>query len=349
MAAANTRYLDALARKPLDRPPVWIMRQAGRYMPEFRALRAKHDFLKVCRTPELACEVTLQPLEPIGVDAAILFCDILITLPGMGLDVSFGQGGPSIANPIASVSDVANLRLPPAAEAMPYVAEAIKMVKGEIGGKLPLIGFAGSPWTLAAYSVEGGGSKDHRKVKAFMHTEPEAFLRLTQKLAEVQADHLIAQGAAGVDALQLFESWGGVLSPDDFRRFALPGIQYVIQTVKQARPDLPLTLYMNGAGHVLEDLAETGADGVGVDWRVPLDQAFARTGGKVAIMGNLDPTMLFAPIPAIEAGVKRMLELAGDRPGHIANLGHGILPETPVAHAQAFVAAVKAHKAVAHA
>lgn len=332
--------LQAARREPVSRPPVWIMRQAGRYMPEFRAVRAKHDFLTVCRTPELAAEVTMQPIGPIGVDAAIIFSDILIPLTPMGMEVTFDDKGPHLLNPVRTTAAVDALKTPVAEETVPYLGEALKLVKHELAGKLPLIGFAGAPWTLAAYMIEGGGSKNYSHIKRFMYNEPQAFSLLMDKLTETLIDYLRYQIRSGADLVQLFESWGGVLSPRDFRQYALPWTKRIIAGVKDM--GVPITLYMNGAGHVLDDLADAGADVVGIDWRVDLGEAFDRIGGKVAIQGNMDPTMLYAPIPMIEAEVRRLAAQVAGRPGHIFNLGHGILPDVPVEHAQAFVRAVKA-------
>jgi len=336
----NDRLLRAARRQPTDRPPVWIMRQAGRYMPEFRAVRAKHGFLEVCKTPELACEVTLQPIEPIGVDAAIIFSDILIPLEPMGMDLYFDDKGPHLGNPIRAVKDVERLVVPTAEVDCAFLADAIRLVKRELNQRVPLIGFAGAPWTLAAYMIEGGGSKNYSRIKAFMYQEPEAFMRLLDKVADMLIDYLRMQVAAGVDLVQIFESWGGVLAPDDFRIFALGATRRVIAGIRDL--GVPVTLYMNGAGHVLDDLAASGADVIGVDWRVDLAQAFERVGDKVAIQGNLDPCRLYGPVHTIEAEVRRLHAQVNGRVGHIFNLGHGILPDVPVAHAQAFVNAVKA-------
>jgi uroporphyrinogen decarboxylase len=335
----NDRLLKAARRQPVDRAPVWIMRQAGRYMPEFRALRAKHDFLTVCRTPELACEVTLQPLDPIGVDAAIIFSDILIPLTPMGLEVRFDDKGPHIDNPVRDVRDVDRLVIPTPEESMAVLGDALKLVKREIDGKLPLIGFAGAPWTLGAYMIEGRGSKNYSHIKGFMYNEPEAFHRMMDKLSDTLIAYLRYQAASGADLLQIFESWGGVLSPDDFRTYALPYTKKIIAGIKDT--GVPIVHYMNGCGQVLEDLADIGADVLGVDWRLDLGEAFDRVGDKVAIQGNMDPCKLYGPIPTIEAEVKRLAAQVAGRPGHIFNLGHGILPDVPVAHAQAFVRAVK--------
>ena len=333
------RLLQAARRQPLDRPPVWIMRQAGRYMPEFRAVRAKYDFLTVCRTPELAAEVTMQPIGPIGVDAAIIFSDILIPLTPMGLEVRFDDKGPHIDNPVRSVADVDRLIVPAAEETCGFLGDALKLVKKELDGKLPLIGFAGAPWTLGAYMIEGKGSKNYSHIKSFMYNEPEAFHRMMDKMADTLIDYLRYQVASGADILQIFESWGGVLSPDDFRTYALPYTKKIIAAIKDT--GVPIVHYMNGCGHVLEELADIGADVLGVDWRVDLGEAFDRVGHKVAIQGNMDPCKLYAPIPVIEAEVRRLHAQVAGRPGHIFNLGHGILPDVPVAHAQAFVRAVK--------
>jgi uroporphyrinogen decarboxylase len=322
------------------------MRQAGRYMPEFRAVRAKHDFLTVCKTPDLAAEVTLQPLNPdygVGVDAAIIFSDILIPLEGMGMAVRFDDKGPHLDNPIRQAADVDRLVV---AEPAAYVGEALKLVKQQLHGN-DLIGFAGAPWTLAAYMIEGGGSKNYSHIKGFMYNQPEAFHRLMDKLADTVIDHLVMQLEAGADVVQLFESWGGVLSPRDFRTYALPYTRKIVAGVKAATGK-PIIVYMNGCGHVLEDLADTGADALGIDWRIDLGEAFDRVGDRVAIQGNMDPCMLYAPIPQIQAEVRRLATQVAGRPGHIFNLGHGILPDVPVAHARAFVDAVKAleHAAV---
>jgi uroporphyrinogen decarboxylase len=320
------------------------MRQAGRYMPQFRAVRAKHDFLTVCKTPELATEVTLQPLNPeygVGVDAAIIFSDILIPLEGMGMAVRFDDKGPHLDNPLRDPAAVDRLVVPHAAETAHYVGKALAMVKQELAGKAPLIGFAGAPWTLAAYMIEGGGSKNYSHIKGFMYNHPEAFHRLMDKVADTVIDHMVFQLESGADVVQLFESWGGVLSPQDFRTYALPYTRKIVSAVKAATGK-PFIVYMNGCGHVLEDLADTGADAVGIDWRIDLAEAFDRVGDRVALQGNMDPCMLYAPIPQIQAEVRRLAAQVAGRPGHIFNLGHGILPDVPVEHARAFVDAVKA-------
>lgn len=343
MAEDTPLLLRALRRQPVPRPPVWIMRQAGRYMPEFRAIRAKHGFLEVCKTPDLATEVTLQPIGPIGVDAAIIFSDILIPVEQMGMALIFDEKGPHLPDPIREAAAVSKLRVFDPEESVPFLGQALKQVKAALPAGIPLIGFAGAPWTLAAYMIEGGGSKNYDKIKRFMYNQPAAFQTLMDMVADQQVSYLRYQIASGADCVQLFESWGGVLSPTDFRRWALPAIQRVVDGVKDA--GVPIIVYMNGCGHVLEDLAATGADAIGVDWRVDMADAFARVGDKVTLQGNMDPCMLYAPPEAIEAEVRRIHAQVAGRPGHVFNLGHGILPDVPVAHAQAFVRAVKALEA----
>lgn len=332
-------FLRALRREPVERPPVWIMRQAGRYMPEFRAVRAKHSFLTVCKTPDLATEVTLQPIGPIGIDAAIIFSDILIPLEPMGMGLIFDEKGPHLPNPIRSAADVQRLRPVIAEESLPFLGQALKQVKAALPAEIPLIGFAGAPWTLAAYMIEGSGSKNYDQIKRFMYQEPAAFHDLMDRVSTMLIDYLKYQIASGADVVQLFESWGGVLSPNDFAIYALPYTRKVVAGLKDA--GVPIITYMNGCGPVLEDLAGLGQTAVGIDWRQDIGQAFDRVGDRVAIQGNMDPCMLYAPIASIEAEVKRLHARVGGRPGHIFNLGHGILPDVPVAHAQAFVHAVK--------
>ncbi|MEB3197375.1 MAG: uroporphyrinogen decarboxylase [Candidatus Sericytochromatia bacterium] len=341
----DSLLLRALRREPVPRPPVWIMRQAGRYMPEFRAVRAKHSFLTVCKTPELACEVTLQPIGPIGVDAAIIFSDILTPLEAMGMALVFDEKGPHLPDPIRSPNDIQKLRTVVPEEGVGYLGQALRMVKAALPAGMPLLGFAGAPWTLAAYMIEGGGSKNYDRIKRFMYNEPEAFDGLMNRLVAMLVDYLRYQIGAGADAVQIFESWGGVLSPRDFERFALPYTRRVVAGVKGA--GVPVIVYMNGAGQALEHLAGSGCDAVGIDWRTDLGQAFDRIGGQVAIQGNMDPCMLYAPVADIAAEVRRLHAQVAGRPGHVFNLGHGILPDVPVPHAQAFVDAVKSLAEVA--
>ncbi len=326
---SDYRFLRACRRQPVDMTPVWLMRQAGRYMAEYRAVRAKYSMLETIRTPELACEITLQPLRAFALDAAIIFADILPLLIGMGLQLEFVSGeGPVICNPIASAADVDALRTPPAAENVPFTLEAIRLVRRELGGWLPLIGFSGAPFTLASYAIEGGGSKHHLKVKSFMLNEPDAWHRLMEKLTQVVGDYLVAQAEAGAQALQVFDSWAGVLAPADYRQLVLP---YVQRVIAQARgTGVPVIYFGIDLNGMLGLLAETGAEVIGVDWRVEIDDAWRQLGDGVAIQGNLDPALLFGPWEQLQPRVDNILRRVAGRPGHIFNLGHGILPGTPV-------------------
>jgi uroporphyrinogen decarboxylase len=322
----NRRFLLACRREPVDRPPVWLMRQAGRYLPEYRALRKRVDFLTLCKTPELAVEASLQPIRRFPLDAAIVFSDILIPLEAMGGRLSFNPG-PQFAEPIRTRAQVEALRVPPMAEAVPFVAEAVALLVRALNGKIPLLGFAGAPFTLAAYLIEGRGNAHFGAAKAFLYREPEAFRLLLDRLADGMADYLAMQIRAGAAAVQLFDSWAGILSPQEYRRFALPAVQRTITALKPY--GVPLIYFAVAGGHVLEEAAETGADVIGVCWRTPLDEARRRTGGRVALQGNLDPHILLAGPAAIRAGTRAVLASAGAAGGHIMNLGHGILPETP--------------------
>ncbi len=330
------RFLKACRRQPVDVTPIWLMRQAGRYMAEYRAIRARHSMLDMIRTPELACEVTLQPIRAFNLDAAIIFADILPILVGMGLDLEFVKGeGPVLHNPITSPADVDALRTPPTEENTPFTMDAIRLVRRELEGKVPLIGFAGAPFTLASYAIEGGGSKNYVKVKSFMAAEPEAWDRLMQKLTQVIGEYLVAQVEAGAQALQVFDSWAGVLSPRDYEQKVLPYTQRVIQQAKTT--GVPVVYFGTNLNGMLETLPQTGADVIGVDWRIEVDTAWERIGTNVAIQGNLDPVTLFAPWAQIQSHVDNILERAAGQPGHIFNLGHGILPQTPVDHVRRLV------------
>lgn len=324
-----SRFLIACRREPVDVTPVWLMRQAGRYMPEYRAIRARHSMLDAIRTPELACEITLQPVNAFAVDAAIIFADILPILIGMGLDLDFVKGeGPAISNPVRSPADVDALRTPPAEENLPYTLEAIRLVRRELDGRVPLIGFAGAPFTLASYAIEGGSSKHHIRTKSFMHAQPDAWHRLMDKLASVLGEYLVAQVQAGAQALQVFDSWAGVLSPADYRAFVLPHTQHVIERARST--GVPVIYFGTDLNGMLPLVRHTGADVFGVDWRIGIDDAWRQLGEGVAIQGNLDPVILLAPWSEIRRGVDDVLARVAGRPGHIFNLGHGILPETPV-------------------
>ena len=326
---SDSRFLKACRRQPTDTTPVWFMRQAGRYMPEYRAVRAKYSMLEMIRTPELACEVTLQPIKAFNLDAAIVFADILPLLIGMGLTLDFVQGeGPSIANPISSPAEIEALRTPPTEENVPFTLEAIRLTRSELASQISLIGFSGAPFTLASYAIEGGGSKNYVKTKTLMFSEPTAWHSLMQKLAEVVASYLEAQVRAGAQAVQLFDSWVGALAPEDFREYVLPYLQQIARRVRAT--GAPLIYFGTELGAMLPTLAQVEADVIGLDWRTELDVAWQQLGGSLAVQGNLDPVALFGPWPEVRRRSENILRKANRRPGHIFNLGHGILPETPV-------------------
>lgn len=335
----NDRFLKACRREQTDYTPVWLMRQAGRYMPEYMAIREKSDFLTMCKTPELATEVTLQPVDILGVDAAILFADILLPLEGMGLDLAFAKNeGPVISNPVRTKKDVENIRILEAEEATPYVMEAIRMLRKELENKVPLIGFSGAPFTIASYIIEGGGSKEYKNCKTMMYKEPELWHALLSKISEVLLRYLKAQIKAGAQAVQMFDSWVGALNAQDYVTYVLPHSKFVLDGLKDE--GVPVIHFANNAGAMLEKVAEAGGDVIGVDWRVNLDQAWSRVGYDRAIQGNLDPFILFSTPKVIEEKVKWILGMADNRPGHIFNLGHGINKETPVENVKALVEAV---------
>lgn len=331
-------FLRACRGLPTEYTPIWLMRQAGRYMAEYRAIRAKHSMLDVIGTPELAAEVTLQPIDAFGFDAAIIFADILPPLMGMGLDLEFVKGvGPRIYNPISRPYDIDLLATPPAEETMPATLKAIELVTAELAPRnVPLIGFAGAPFTLASYAIEGGGSKNYTKAKALMYSEPAAWKRLMNKLVTVQADYLLKQAQAGASALQLFDSWAGLaLGQQDYVRYVQPYNKALFKMLERA--DVPAINFSTGTGAYLEDVTAAGGDVIGVDWRMPLDWAWQKIGRHRPIQGNLDPVALLAPPAEIERRVEDVLERAGRRPGHIFNLGHGILQHTPVENVKSVV------------
>lgn len=329
----NDRFLRACRREPVDRTPVWMMRQAGRYMPEYRALREKHTLLELCKTPELAMKVTLQPMK-LNVDAAILFADILLPLEPMGAPFEFAKGeGPVVHSPIRSRADVDRLRVIDPEEDLGYVMNAIELLKKELS--VPLIGFAGAPFTLASYLVEGGKSRDFLKTKKLMYTEPETWRALMSKLAEVVRRFLHAQIDAGVDAVQLFDSWVGQLGPADYVEYVQPHVAAILQDV-QTR-GVPVIHFGVGTQALLPAMRDAGGTVLGLDWRTPIAEAWAKIGYDRAVQGNMDSTVLFAPRAIALKHAQRVLDDAGGRPGHIFNLGHGILPETPVETVQAVV------------
>ena len=351
---ANDRLLRALRRQPVDRTPVWLMRQAGRYLPEYRATRAAAgSFLAMAKNPELACEVTLQPLRRFPLDAAILFSDILTVPDAMGLGLYFIEGeGPKFQRPIREEADVARLAVPDMETGLRYVMDAIRVIRRELGGKVPLIGFSGSPWTLACYMVEGGGSDNYSKIKAMAFNRPDLLHRLLGVVTDAVIAYLAAQRAAGAQALQVFDTWGGVLSPTLYREFSLPYLERIARELPRGEGGqrTPLILFGKGNAPHLEALAATGTDAVGVDWLVGMDEAARRIGGKVALQGNLDPATLYGSPQAIAREAARVLDdyaagNGGSREGHVFNLGHGMSPDMDPEHVAALVEAVHAHSA----
>lgn len=324
----NDRFLRALMRQPVDQTPVWMMRQAGRYLPEYRATRAQAgDFMSLCKNAELACEVTIQPLERYPLDAAILFSDILTIPDAMGCGLYFEAGeGPRFSHPVRTAADIDRLPVPPMADALDYVMNAVKTIRRELNGRVPLIGFSGSPWTLATYMIEGAGSKEYRYAKGLMYSDPGALHALLEKLAAAVTDYLNAQIAAGAQAVQIFDTWGGVLTEPAYREFSLKYMESIVQgLVREAdgRP-VPVILFTKGGGQWLEAMADTGCDALGLDWTVDVGQCRERVGHRVALQGNLDPSVLFGNDEQIRREVERVLTSFGSHPGHVFNLGHGI-------------------------
>lgn len=348
----NDRFLCALRRQPVDATPVWIMRQAGRYLPEYRATRARAgSFLALAKTPELACEVTLQPLDRFELDAAILFSDILTVPDAMGLGLYFAEGeGPKFERPIRTQADVDRLAVPDMAQELGYVMDAVTLIRRELQGRVPLIGFSGSPWTLACYMVEGGGSENFSRIKAMALNEPKALHQLLEVTTDAVIAYLAAQRAAGAQALQVFDTWGGVLSPRLYREFSLRYMARIAAELDrgQGAENTPLILFGKGNAAYLEELASTGAEALGVDWLVDLGEARARTGGRVALQGNLDPITLYADADTIRREVATTLESYGHGPGHVFNLGHGVSPDMNPELVRVLVDAVHEHSARIH-
>ncbi len=331
---SNDTFLKACRREPVSHTPVWLMRQAGRYMKEYRDLKEKHTFLEMCRTPELACEVTLQPIKAFDLDAAIIFADILLPLEGMGINLEFAKDmGPVISNPVRSAKDIEDIRIIEPEEDVPYLLNAIKMVQGELNGKVPLIGFSGAPFTLASYIIEGGGSRNYVHAKGLMYREPKLWHILMDKITEIIKRYLAAQVKAGVQAVQIFDSWVGCLGPDEYKEFVLPYTKRVIDSVTE----VPVINFSTNTSSYLDTIRSAGGDVISVDWRIPLDKAWSIIGHDVGIQGNIDPVILFSSIPEIRKRVKEIIARAGGRPGHIFNLGHGIIVETPVDHVRALI------------
>ena len=318
-------FLEACKGRAVSRTPVWLMRQAGRYLPQYRAIRSKVSFLELCKTPELAVEVTIQPVDILGVDAAILFSDILIPLEAMGLKLRY-EPAPVFENPVQSEADVEALRLPVVEEDVPFVFDTIRLLRRELAGRVPVIGFGGAPFTLACYMVEGQGSKNFVAVKRMMYEAPDLYGRLMDKITETSRRYLAAQVSAGAQAIQIFDTWGGIVSPSDYRDFILPYTRDLIAGL--ADSGVPIIHFVKGGGAMLDLVKQAGGQVVGLDWCVSLDRARRELGPELAVQGNLDPTVLFAPEAHIEREVRRILDENGGRPGHIFNLGHGILPTT---------------------
>lgn len=340
----NDCFIRALLRQPVERTPVWMMRQAGRYLPEYRRVREQAgSFMNLCTSPELACEVTLQPLERFRLDAAILFSDILTIPDAMGLGLSFAEGeGPRFANPVRSAEDVRRLPIPDPEGELRYVMDAVRLIHKSLAGRVPLIGFSGSPWTLASYMIEGGGSREFRRLKGMMYAEPGLLHDLLGKLADAVALYLNAQIAAGVETVMVFDTWGGILSPAQYERFSLAYAKRVLDQLNRTAggKTIPAVLFTKGGGQWLEAMAETGYDALGLDWTTDIGQARRRVGHKVALQGNLDPQALYAPPESIRAEVRQILESFGHGSGHVFNLGHGVWPDVNPEHVGTMIEAV---------
>jgi uroporphyrinogen decarboxylase len=335
-------FLRALRREPVERTPVWIMRQAGRYLPEYRQTRAEAgDFLSLCKNPELACEVTLQPLRRFALDAAILFSDILTIPDAMGLGLYFAEGeGPCFSDPIRDKRAINALTIPDMSDSLSYVMNAARLIRREMPPELPLIGFSGSPWTLACYMVEGKSSRDFKHLLRLIYTENEASHILLNKLAIAVSHYLIEQIKAGVNAVMIFDTWGGILTPRNYQDFSLHYMKQIVQKIKAQYPDIPVILFTKGGGQWLELIADTGCDALGIDWTCDLHTARMRVGDKVALQGNLDPSVLLSSKSVIRKQVAQVLESYGYGTGHVFNLGHGITPDVPPEHVAAMIEAI---------
>ena len=340
----NDRYIRALLKQPVDTTPVWIMRQAGRYLPEYRATRkAAGSFLDLCKNPELACEVTMQPLRRFDLDAAILFSDILTIPDAMGLGLYFSDGeGPQFERPIRTEADIKKLYAPDVSEKLSYVTDAVTLIRNELDGKVPLIGFSGSPWTLATYMIEGGSSKDYRHVKGMMYDSPKSLHAVLEVIAKSVVDYLNAQIHAGAQSLMIFDTWGGVLTPSAYQEFSLQYMQKIVDQLDRnyEGQTIPVTLFTKGGAQWLESIADTGCDAVGLDWTITIAEAKARIGDKVALQGNMDPCVLYASPESIKATAKEIITEFGAGSGHVFNLGHGIHPTMNPDHLGALVDAV---------
>ncbi|MGH9547057.1 MAG: uroporphyrinogen decarboxylase [Terriglobales bacterium] len=342
MSAPESRFVKACRTLPVDRPPVWFMRQAGRYMPEYRAVRKQYSLIEICKRPEVAAEVTITAAEALGVDAAIIFADLLLPLEVMGLPFHFSPGeGPVIEKPVRDQKDVSRLRTDRAGD-LGYVSEAVRRVSRHFGARLPVIGFCGAPFTLASYMIEGGSSRNYVHTKKMMYCSPAVFDELLGKLVAVVSEYAAEQVRAGADAIQVFDSWVGCLSVDDYRRYVLPRTAELVKALQRA--GVPIIYFGTDSATLLPSMKETGAEVIGLDWRVPLDRGWDAVGSG-AVQGNLDPVLLFGGWNEIKAGAGAILRRAGGRPGHIFNLGHGILPETPVENVKALARFVQEYSA----
>ena len=331
--AVNDRFLRACRRQPVDMTPVWFMRQAGRYMADYRALRERFSLIEICREPELAVAVTLQPVDVIEVDAAILFSDLLLPFTPLGLDFDFVKGeGPAIFNPIRTDADVERLRTFEPRAALGHVLETIRLLRRELDGRVPLIGFGGAPFTLAAYAIEAGPSTNYARTKAFMYSQPRAWHRLCERLASMIADYMLAQIEAGAQAIQIFDSWAGALNGADYREFAQPHTRAIFDRLSGT--GVPLIHFGVGTTAILRDLTAAGGDVIGLDWRLPINEAWDIVGADRGVQGNLDPTLLLAPVDRLFAGADEVLRRVGGRSGHVFNIGHGVLPITPLERVQ---------------
>ncbi len=340
----NDRLIKALLRQPVDRTPVWVMRQAGRYLPEYRATRAKAgDFLTLCKTPELACEVTMQPLERFPLDAAILFSDILTIPDAMGLGLYFTEGeGPKFTHTIKSEKDINNLGIPDPEQDLGYVMDAVRLIRQELAGRVPLIGFSGSPWTLATYMIEGGSAKVFANTKALMFDRPDLMHQLLEKISQSVSQYVNAQIAAGAQAIMIFDTWGGALNTQNYLEFSLAYMKKIVDTITREHEGqrIPVVLFTKGGSQWLEAIADTGCDAVGLDWTIEIGQARQRIGNRVALQGNMDPCVLYASPDRIRQEVAHILESFGKGSGHVFNLGHGIHPTIDPEHTAALINAV---------
>ena len=343
MSAPNSLFVRAAKAQPTERTPVWFMRQAGRYMAEYRAIRKQYSLIEICKHPKVAAQVTIEAAEILKVDAAIIFADLLLPLEVMGLNFQFTAGeGPQIEKPLRCEQDIAALRTDRAAE-LGYVSEAVKLVVKHFGEKLPVIGFCGAPFTLASYMIEGGGSRNYIHTKKIMYSAPRAWNELMSKLVAVTAEYSIEQVRAGADVIQIFDSWVGCLSVEDYRGYVLPHATTLVKRIQKS--GVPVIYFGTDSATLLPSMKETGADVIGIDWRIPLDAGWQSMGFRDAVQGNLDPVLLFADWKELQSRAEDILRRAGSRPGHIFNLGHGILPETPVENVKALCEYVREHSA----